>query len=140
EVDRAAVEASESAMSDEMRGLVKRRVFSDAGSLLALGQEFAALGEAQEAIDSFGSVLEKDPSCWEAFVERANLSCGLLMLRDDAGSDVSLASSACLDLESALCCVDADHRELVLRLLLTAKLVAERFGEAKALGESILRD
>ena len=139
EVDEAALEVLESTLSQEMCGLVNQ-VFPNVGSLLALGREFVLLGETQDALDCFGRALKEDPSCWQAYVERADVVHGLLILGDEPGNDASLASWACSDLEMALGYVDADNRGLVLRLLLTARLVAGRFNQVKALADSILHD
>lgn len=140
EVDRGALEISESRLAEEIRGLVKRQVFSDVDSLLALGREFVSLGETQDALDCFGRALEEDQSCWPAYVERASLVYELFVVGDEAGSGAGLALWACSDLERALDFVDSEHRGLVVRLLLFARLVAGRFDHVKALAESILRD
>ncbi len=138
EVDRAAVETFESTLRDELRVMVRRGTYSDAGALLELAREFVALGETEDALDCFGRVLEKDPSCWEAYVGRAEVVLGLYIMRDEAGSEAGLGSWACSDLEKALTAVGSENRSLVYRLCVTAYLVAGRYEQARELASRAL--
>jgi hypothetical protein len=142
EVDRAAIESFETTLCEELRLLVDREAFSESSSFVELAGEFVALGEMQDALDCFGRALEKDSSCWEAYVGRAEIVQGLFIMRDEGGSEGSLGSRACADLENGLRCVDSKNRSVVFRLLLISYLLVGRYQEVKdlaiaALGEGL---